>query len=285
MLSILPYESIETGPLPDDFMAAYSVAVQIAEVADSLSTCDEYPEGALWLLIPTLERLEIRCDVFALLTGNAQELNSVRDRPVSYGNITQANAHLIAFELWGRLLYGAWSVANSLGLIPGLCCDDRFDFDVFHISVLKGNERAVRDWFLEFKLPSAKPLLAELALEVSKVARQRVQLSNQNREPDFQSALRPAKEFLNPTGYPKDFRELRRALEANPWIRQDRPISKKTGRPVWNRLRIHAGDWHKFDEQRKEAVPDPLDLPAHVVDAAVREVEDRKAEQRPRAAN
>src|SRR5262249_33211709 len=158
-----------------------------------------------------------------------------------------------------------WMLANSLGLVPGQCCDDRFDFDVFRLSVLKGKERAVRNCFSEHRPPRAQAPLVELALEVSKVARQRAQLSNQNHEGELQSALRPANEFLNPTGYPKDFRELRQALEANPWIGRDRPISKKTGRPVWNRLRVHAGDWHQHLERRKQVNPDPLDLPAHVV--------------------
>jgi hypothetical protein len=270
MLSMLPYESVETGPLPDNLMAAYKVAVTIAQVADSLATCAEIPDAALWILNPTLEQLEIHGDVFTLLTANAQELNSVRDRPVSYWNISQPNAHLIAYEVWDRLLAGAWILANSLDLVPGQCCADRFDFDVFRLSVLAGKERAAGDWFSEHPVPRATTLLAELALEVSKVARQRDSLSklNQSQGTDTESAFRPASEFLNPAGFPKDFRELRQALNDNPWIRRDRPKSRKSGRPVWNRLKVHAGDWHELLERRKQARPDPMDLPAHVVDAA-----------------
>src|SRR5438552_4187911 len=104
MLSILPFESIETGPLPDDLLAAYTAAVKITEVAGSLAMCAEIPEPSLLVLIQHLEQLEIRGDVFTLLTANAQEINSVRDRPVSYWNIVYPNAHLVAYELWDRLL-------------------------------------------------------------------------------------------------------------------------------------------------------------------------------------
>src|SRR5947209_8168058 len=103
MLSISAVECIETGPLPDDLLAAYTVAIKIGEVGDCLARCDDYAEGGTWLLVAHLEDLELRGDVFKLLTDNAQELNSVRDRPASYWNIVYPNAHLVAYELWDRL--------------------------------------------------------------------------------------------------------------------------------------------------------------------------------------
>jgi hypothetical protein len=289
MLSITPDGFVETGPLPDELLAPCKVAVRIANVANSMSVphCTAGPDGALWLLPQALQELEIRGDVFGLLTSNAQELNSVRDRPVTYWNIAYPNAHLVVYELWDRLLAKAWLIADSLGLVPGQWCADRFNFDVFHLSVLKDHGVAVRDGFAEWQLPSAEPLIAELALEVSKAARQRAAGVKAEQPPAAQddSAFRPAKEFLDPPGFPEDYAELAAALEANPWVRWRRPKSERTGREVSNRREVHAGDWHKFLEQRKQAISDPLDLPAHLVDAAVQEAQARKEDvDRKRAA-
>jgi hypothetical protein len=280
MLSITPDEFVETGPLPDDLLAPYEVAVRIATVANSMSLphCTAVPDAALWVLAHHLQQLEIPGDVFGLLTSNAQELNSVRDRPVTYWNIANPNAHLVVYELWDRLLANAWITANSLDLVPGQCCADRFNFDIFHLSVLKDHGAAVRDGFAKWKLPSAEPLIAELALEVSKVARQRAATTAARQAPaaEDDSAFRPATELLVPDGFPKSYKELRQALSDNTWIRWDRPKSKQTGRPVGNRCRVHLGDWHKYLEQRRRATPNPLYMPAHIVDAAVQEVQARK---------
>jgi hypothetical protein len=80
------------------------------------------------------------------------------------------------------------------------------------------------------------------------------------------TAFVPAKELLKKPfdTYPR----LRAALEKNRWIR--------TRKPSPQRLEVHAGDWHRFLAQRQSAPPDPLDLPAEVVDAAVRVVQERK---------
>jgi hypothetical protein len=91
------------------------------------------------------------------------------------------------------------------------------------------------------------------------------------------SAFRPAKELLSPE-FPT-YKAQHRALEKNPQIRWQRPTSKK-GKPIANRLEIHAGDWNEFLNQRAQANPNPLDLPAEVVDAAVQEVERRKRQTR-----
>ena len=48
--------------------------------------------------------------------------------------------------------------------------------------------------------------------------------------------------------------------------------------PTARRLYIHAGDWQRMLHQ--QAATDPLDLPAETVDAAVKEVERRKADVR-----
>jgi hypothetical protein len=89
------------------------------------------------------------------------------------------------------------------------------------------------------------------------------------------TAYRPAREFINPERFPT-LRAIRNALDSNPTIRTRRPISK-SGKPIMNRLLIHAGDWHEFLNQ-PQAV-NPLDLSATVVDA-VMEAEHRKAEIR-----
>jgi hypothetical protein len=94
------------------------------------------------------------------------------------------------------------------------------------------------------------------------------------------SAYRPASEFINPASFPENYKELHQALEANAWIRQSRPISKRTGAPVSNRLLVHAGDWHEFLRRRNQTTTDPLDLPAAFVDAAVQEIAQRKADER-----
>jgi hypothetical protein len=93
------------------------------------------------------------------------------------------------------------------------------------------------------------------------------------------SVYRPAKDLLNPDGFPADFKELNRALRDNPCIGRRRPISKETGRPIPNRLEVHVGNWHAFLDQRKRNTPDPLDLRAEVVDATVQEVQRRKRQE------
>lgn len=275
MLSILPHESVETGSLPKDLLAPYVTAVKIAEVANSVSGCVDWPDPALsTLLVPTLQKLELQGDVFALLTGHAQELNSVRDRPAAYGNIVYPNAHLVALQLWDRLLAISWLAANSLELVPGQCCADRFDFEIFHLSVLKGNERAVRDFLMQSKWPEAQSLIAELGLEVSKAARQRLALK---RVPTVDSAFRPASEFIDDK-HP-DLKAIRKVLKDNPGIEWRRPLSKQ-GKPIPNRLEVHAGHWHEYLFREKQM--DPLDLPFEQVSAAVNEVEQRKVAERSR---
>ena len=174
MFSLFPLESIEAGPLPEDLLGPYVTAVRIAELAHALRGCDKVPDCSLHVVVAHLEQLESLGDVFTILTGNAQELNAVRDRPVSYWNIVHPNAHLVAYEVWDRLLAQAWLLADSLGLVPGQCCADRAGFNVFHPSILRGHEHAVRDRFSRLELPDSQTLFAELALEVSKAARQRV---------------------------------------------------------------------------------------------------------------
>jgi hypothetical protein len=256
------------------------MAVRIAHVANSMAQCATTPDAALWVLAKRLEDLEIHGNVFDLLTSNAQELNSVRDRPATYWNFAYPNAHLVAYQLWESLLANAWMIANRLGLVLGQCCADRFDFEVFHLSVLRDHGAAVRDTFAASRLPRAEPLIAELTLEVSKAARQRAAAGKpaQPRAAEDDSAFRPASELLAPEGFPKSYEELRRALDDNPWIGWRRPKSERTGREVGNRLEVHAGHWLRFLAQRKQAAADPLDLPAHIVDAAVQEAQARKDE-------
>jgi hypothetical protein len=88
----------------------------------------------------------------------------------------------------------------------------------------------------------------------------------------------PASAFLdeNQPRFP-DYNAIRKALKENPGIRRERPISERTGRPVGNRMKIHAGDLYRH--LQRQAAPDPLDLPAHVLDAAVQETQRRKAEE------
>jgi hypothetical protein len=93
--------------------------------------------------------------------------------------------------------------------------------------------------------------------------------------PADDSAYRPAKEFIDPERFPT-FKAIRCALDANPTIRTRRPFGKN-GKPLANRLDIHAGDWQQFKHNRQ--VVDPLDAPAEIVDAVMEE-ERRKAEIR-----
>jgi hypothetical protein len=86
---------------------------------------------------------------------------------------------------------------------------------------------------------------------------------------DDPTAYRPAKEFLDQKRYPS-YQAIRKALQAAPWIRTQKPSSQ--------RLNIHASDWQRMLNQ--PVVADPLDLPAETVDAAVKAVEQRKAEVR-----
>jgi hypothetical protein len=97
------------------------------------------------------------------------------------------------------------------------------------------------------------------------------------------SAYRPANQFINEE-FP-NFKAVSKALADNPAIRTRRPASKKTGKPIPNRLDLHTTDWHDFLQRRKHAAPDRLDLPAGAVDTMVQEIEQRKREERePRSA-
>jgi hypothetical protein len=87
---------------------------------------------------------------------------------------------------------------------------------------------------------------------------------------DDESVYRPMKEFVKE---PFDtFAKVTSILKKNPWIR--------TLKPNPRRLKIHAGDWQKFLNEGATSPVDPLDMPAEMVDEAVREVEERKAKVR-----
>jgi hypothetical protein len=91
----------------------------------------------------------------------------------------------------------------------------------------------------------------------------------------------PAGTFLDPERFP-DFNAMRRMLAQHPTIRRKRPVSKRTGRAVANRLDVHAADWLKLAQTRRTT--DALDQSADTVEAMVREVGQRKAEARRRRA-
>lgn len=104
---------------------------------------------------------------------------------------------------------------------------------------------------------------------------------------DSESPLEMSGDAGDPTAYvpvsellDSEFQTLKainKALEENPRIRKRRPIGKRTGQPVPNRLEIHTGDWHRFKKQGRTI--DPLDSPAEMVDEAI-EAAGRQAEIR-----
>ena len=94
-----------------------------------------------------------------------------------------------------------------------------------------------------------------------------------------ESAYVPASRFIDDK-HP-NFKAINKALQNNSWIRNRRPLSK-AGKENPRRLEIHAGDWHKYLGRCREGMTDPLDLPADVVEKAVKEVEQRKAQERAR---
>jgi hypothetical protein len=135
-------------------------------------------------------------------------------------------------------------------------------------------------------IPAPQDLDSEECLRAQQMARQTVPSAEppaaEHAPPsaEDESAYRPAREFID-AQFP-DHKAITKALGDNPSIRRRRPHSKKTGQPIPNRLSIHAGDWKAFLAKLKQAAPDPLDLPAHVVGEAVQEVQERKAEERRR---
>jgi hypothetical protein len=96
--------------------------------------------------------------------------------------------------------------------------------------------------------------------------------SGSNSAPLDETAYRPASEFIDEDRFPY-LKAINAALKANPWIRWSRPIGQN-GKEIPNRLLIHAGDWHKF---RNERSANPLDAPAGLVEAVLA-AEERKAQ-------
>jgi hypothetical protein len=92
-----------------------------------------------------------------------------------------------------------------------------------------------------------------------------------------------ARTFLKRDGFPKYLSEITASLKVNTWIRWKRPVSKKTGREIPNRLLIHAGDWHKF-EQQKQSMVDPFEQNLSLVEATLEEIEARKNLEKARKA-
>jgi hypothetical protein len=84
---------------------------------------------------------------------------------------------------------------------------------------------------------------------------------------DDASAYVPAKMLLKAETPYDNHKAIRKALDANPWIRHFAP------RP--QRLMVHGADWLKF---LAEEPPDPLDVPPAVVEAAVLESQRIQAE-------
>lgn len=92
-----------------------------------------------------------------------------------------------------------------------------------------------------------------------------------------ESAYRPAKEFII-AGQCESFKQLHKILAANPSIRHRRPNSRATGRPITNRLEVHAGDWMKYLNASRLVRRDPGDWQTPHADY-VKDVEARKAEE------
>lgn|GEM_PF-3882898 len=99
--------------------------------------------------------------------------------------------------------------------------------------------------------------------------------------PEDNTAFVPAKTFIKRDGFPKYLNEITASLNANLWIRRKRPVSKTTGREIPNRLLVHAGDWHKFEQQR-QPVGDPFDQNPGLVETTLDEIEGRKAVEKVR---
>jgi hypothetical protein len=91
-----------------------------------------------------------------------------------------------------------------------------------------------------------KSLCDAIAVEYYHAAAQRQQPHGaENSSPiEDKTAYRLANEFLDEKRFP-EIRDLHKALNENPWIRQDRPATKQ-GTPDPHRFVIHAGDWHEY---------------------------------------
>jgi hypothetical protein len=175
-----------------------------------------------------------------------------------------------------------------LGAGPSAWQIERREFNALN-SILRATDSLggpPEDWPI-FELPSESERKRLHALVLKEIAllqerRRMAPVSSVPREAaaEDESAYRPAKEFIDPERFPT-FKAIRKALDQNEDIRHRRPISRQTGKPVSNRLEIHAGDWHAFLKQA-QAAPEPGELPAQLVVTMVEEVEQRKAEERRR---
>lgn len=84
-------------------------------------------------------------------------------------------------------------------------------------------------------------------------------------EADF----RPASEFLTENRPPRSYRELRRILDENPWIRRFKPSKQ--------RLMIHAGDMLRWQAEQDKQKWRSLNSSQGTADAALAEARQRKA--------
>jgi hypothetical protein len=267
-LSLLPHESFETGPLPNDLMPGYLAAVAIANLADSLSqeVLGIRPKITLRYLHSTLKDLALGDpdEISPSLAANAQEINAVRDRPARYDNIVYPNVHLVCYEIWSRLLFHAWALAGELGLPNGSCCEDRWDFDKFDLSAFKERHgRAIWAYFHRLGLPRTQDLLAELQLELSKVAQRRRDAKSSGRpaaeDDDYQLAHEVQGLWLPHFG---SYNSFKRALDKSPV----RTISK--GR----RLRINVTDLLTFLKPYKDQAEAAMNLRGEAAENMARAV-------------
>jgi hypothetical protein len=166
-------------------------------------------------------------------------------------SVLASNEHPISFVL-DQLLDSPWS---SITLTRG------------HLDLEK------KCWSLQFGI-IFHPVAPDLVAELRRVSRVVAPFAGRDL-----SAYKPAGSFIDST-HPT-YKHVRRALAKNPWIKTVRPMSRKTGKPVRNRLLIHAGDWKDYLlEESKHASADPMDLPAETVLDVVQELEGRKARVR-----
>jgi hypothetical protein len=133
---------------------------------------------------------------------------------------------------------------------------------------------------------SLNDLVDDLAAAERTVKIAKARLGNLAERPVSRAALRPAIDLVSPGGYPNDIHELLAALADNPQIYWERPVSKRTGRPIPNRRLIDVIDWaiHLGERRRKLRESASNHSPA-AMRATAEEDQRRVAEARARRAS
>ena len=222
------------------------------------------------------------CDLLTAHRGKIQRVEKyllrIAGDPVEHDGIISTTAHSLAWSFAHRLWLASFNVLCEQAAIEGEWYEGGDDF---HLD----RDRLLANWKkIQLRLRTMKPIDDRRFCQVVRIESAKAadvldpnpsQPLSDGDDPDpiaDDAAYQPKTEAMKTFGFGGN-REFNSFISDHR-IRTRQPISPGTGEPHPRRLVVHVGDIMAALRANK----DPLDLPAEVVDRAVQEAAQRKAE-------